>query len=249
MTIRAWWTKNMALRTTPLLQTPYPDGNEKPNVPLVMQRSLVAAERHSIVPVASNSDRDSLLTGANAPFKGMVTYNATTDSFDYFNGSAWVPINHHINMPASAGTIISPNVIVRPGQTYEASITITMTKQALIYFVVAMAGEIWATSTTYQWFFMTTTVNGAQRPLWARHTFARPASAQAGYVSMCVPDRINMPGPTAPATTIAQRVGAVMSCGTVASNIQCQIQMVMIQAFQLSAEAAPPGSSAGYGPW
>jgi hypothetical protein len=239
----------MALRTTPLTQIPYPDGNEKPNVPLVMQRALGVSERHGIVPVASNTARDQLLTGVNAPFKGMVTYNDANDSFDYWNGSAWVAINHHINMPASAGTIVSPNVIVKPGQTYEVAITITMTKACLVYWVAHMAGEIWATTSTFQWFFMTPTVNGAQRPGWARHTFAKPASAQAGYVSMCVPDRMSFAGPTGTAQTIQHRVGAIMACGTTASNIQCQIQMVAIQAFQLSIEAAPAGSSAGYGPW
>jgi hypothetical protein len=128
----------MALRYTPLDNIPYPDGQEKPNVPLIVQRALLETERHTIIPVTDATDRGSRVT---TPFVGMVSYNAATDSFEYYDGTTWKLINQVSGLPPWVQVNATPAINLLPGKYYDLTVTINV-KYAMSILAMQQANVI-----------------------------------------------------------------------------------------------------------
>ena len=138
----------MGLLHTPLTNTPVTDWTDTaigPDVPATMMNALGSLERYTNVPVPDAPGRETLMPQAQR-YVGQVTYNAATDTFEYWNGTKWETVNRQAALAPSFHVVGGPNVMLQPTQYYDFKFTVNVTSPG----AVQMSGAINAWCTTEQ---------------------------------------------------------------------------------------------------
>ena len=100
--------------STPGQAFPVPTTTDDPNIPEDMTNLATAIEKRVVGVYASIADRDSRVT---APQEGQVAFCKDTDSFTYFNGSAWTAM---FRQPPSftIGSVVPSNAAGADGDVF-----------------------------------------------------------------------------------------------------------------------------------
>jgi len=145
---------------TPLTAAPVADWHEKPDVPASLLSGLTGLERYANIPVSSSASRETKIPVGNR-WTGMVTYNAATDTFEYWNGTTWQPVNRSLNMPASFASSTFADQSLRAGDYYDYLYRLTVTKSCLVALHSLVCVDIGVTPTTWQGIMLQTVHNTA----------------------------------------------------------------------------------------
>jgi hypothetical protein len=137
---------------TPLTNTPITDWHDTvigPDVPQTMLNALNSLERYTNVPIADAPTRETKIpTGQR--YVGQVTYNAATDRFEYWNGTAWVSVNWNAAMPGTVNIGANLNVALTANQYYDYRATVTVTQNCIAALWCKACANVNITPTTWQ---------------------------------------------------------------------------------------------------
>ncbi|MGI5404131.1 hypothetical protein ACQEVG_32715 [Streptomyces sp. CA-135486] len=81
-------------------KVPYPKLSDAPNIETAMRDLVNAAVANTALHFDSATDRAATLTGASAPFLGMLTWLDDVKRFEYYDGTTWKRL-----VPPKAGNV------------------------------------------------------------------------------------------------------------------------------------------------
>lgn len=134
---------------TPLVGAPVMDWYSKPDVPTSLLNGLTQLERYAVIPVTDAPTRETKIPTGNR-WIGMVTYNANTDAFEYWNGTSWLTVNRALNMAAHLAGLGNLGSVLSAGQYVDYKVTITVTKACFVLLFGSTTASVTTTPTTWQ---------------------------------------------------------------------------------------------------
>ena len=120
---------------TPLTKTPVVDWHDTvvgPDVPQSMMNALGSLERYTNVPVADAPTRETLMPSAQR-YIGQTTYNVATDTFEYWDGTRWRPVNQKASFPSTINIASQVNVPLAANQYYDYRTTVNVTTPCIAH--------------------------------------------------------------------------------------------------------------------
>jgi hypothetical protein len=137
---------------TPLTNSPVVDWTDTavgPDVPQSMLNALNSLERYTNVPVADAPTRETKIPVAQR-YVGQVTYNVATDTFEYWNGTAWQTVNRGAAMPSTVNIAAALAIALTANQYYDYRATVNVTKSCIAALWVKALANVSVTPTTWQ---------------------------------------------------------------------------------------------------